>query len=289
MYNTTNYRTALGADTAQAFITKGKQRIKQFNSTVYLNHNDTFEIELFNPNQNRILAKIKLNGAYITSGGIVLRPGERVFLERFLDVDRKFVFSTYSVNGDSKEVKDAIALNGFVEIEFYSEYFPSTSTFLTNSWGNITTNTPWHYPSTVTANANANITFTSNASNAMFSSNVGGVVTDSLSFGVADMNMQSLNNDLAGGNVRGDIRKKSLSKQVETGRVEKGSVSNQQIGYTDGSFLLSPFIKINWQIKPTSVKPYTAEEIGQRFCGECGAKIKKDSFKFCPQCGTKLG
>jgi zinc-ribbon domain len=284
----TTYRTTPGVDTAQAFITKGRQRIKQFGSIVYLNDNDTFEIELFNPNQKRVLAKIKLNGSYISGGGIVLRPGERVFLERFLDENKKFVFSTYKVNGNSKEVQEAIALNGLIEIEFFSEYTPTVSSYIytTNSNGIITTGSPVYNPFTTTANV-SNATFTSNinsniSANAFYSNNnlqQSDVVADS----VGTLSLTSFN---ASDNVRS---KKTLSKEVETGRVEKGQHSSQQMAYVDGNFWYYAFTTITWQIKPTSQKPYTASEIAQRYCGECGAKIKKDSFKFCPQCGTKLG
>ena len=73
----------------EAFITKAKKRIKQFSGQVYLNDGDEYEIELFNPTQEVVLAKIKLDGNYISGGGIVLRRGERVFLERFLDSPNK--------------------------------------------------------------------------------------------------------------------------------------------------------------------------------------------------------
>ncbi|HOG38684.1 MAG TPA: hypothetical protein PLD95_04445, partial [bacterium] len=80
-----------------AFITKGRQRIKQYNDTVYLKNGDEFEIELFNPTQNKIRAEILLNDVSIGSG-IVLRPGERVFLDRYLDEPKKFKFETYNVD-----------------------------------------------------------------------------------------------------------------------------------------------------------------------------------------------
>ena len=100
----------------QSFITKGKQRLKQHIDTVYLNNGDEFEIELYNPTQNKVLAKIELNGSSIGSG-IILRPGERVFLERYLNEAKKFLFETYNVNGDNEEVQRAIAENGEIIIE----------------------------------------------------------------------------------------------------------------------------------------------------------------------------
>jgi hypothetical protein len=101
------------------------------------------------------------------------------------------------------------------------------------------------------------------------------------------MNTKSVESKLSGGNLRGAL-KKSKSAQVETGRVEKGNVSNQQMGYVEGNFWYTPFATINWQIKPTSVKPYTAAEIGQQYCDVCGTRVKKISAKFCYNCGSKL-
>ena len=84
-----NYGT--GISYPEAFITKGKQRIKQFGGTVYLKDGDNFEIEIFNPTSGHVLAKINLDGKLISYTGIVLRPGERVFLERHLDSNNKFL------------------------------------------------------------------------------------------------------------------------------------------------------------------------------------------------------
>lgn len=78
-----------------AYITKQKQRVKQYpgsedggrgftSGTVYLKDGENFEIELFNPTQEKLLATIELNGKEMGSG-IVLRSGERVFLERHLN------------------------------------------------------------------------------------------------------------------------------------------------------------------------------------------------------------
>ena len=44
-----------------AFITKEKQRLKQFGQNVYLSNGSEFELELFNPTSNTVLAKIKFN------------------------------------------------------------------------------------------------------------------------------------------------------------------------------------------------------------------------------------
>lgn len=49
-------------------------------------------------------------------GGLVLRPGERVFLDRYLAEKRKLIFNTYIVSGNSEEIARAIANNGQIEI-----------------------------------------------------------------------------------------------------------------------------------------------------------------------------
>ena len=73
-----------------AHITTGKQRLKQNGSNVYLKDGEEFEVEIFNPKSNSVLAKIKINGNYLSGGGIIVRPGQRVFLERYLNEARKF-------------------------------------------------------------------------------------------------------------------------------------------------------------------------------------------------------
>jgi hypothetical protein len=252
--NITNTWSALKRP--EAFVTKGKKRIKQFDGQVYLSNGDEYEIELFNPTQEVVLAKIKIDGNYIAGGGIVLRRGERVFLERFLDSPEKFKFSTYVVNGNNAEVQDAVKNNGYVEIEFYSEYIP------TNIWGGNT----YTYSNSGTVNGNP-ITFTTT-----------GTTSTSTFYNTS----LTSTNTLAGPNIR------SLSNKIETGTTEKGSSSDQTFQHTNKTFNSFSFWNVAWQILPTSQKQYTAEEVSVNYCGNCGAKRKKDSFKFCPHCGTKF-
>jgi len=75
-----------------AFITVNKQRLRQNGKQVYMKDQTEFEIELYNPTKEKIMATIDLNGKPISSSGIILKPGQRVFLERFLDDDRKFLY-----------------------------------------------------------------------------------------------------------------------------------------------------------------------------------------------------
>ena len=52
-----------------AYITKNKQRIKQFGQNVYLKDGSEFEIELYNPSRKTVLSKIKITGEFIAGGG----------------------------------------------------------------------------------------------------------------------------------------------------------------------------------------------------------------------------
>ena len=81
-----------------------------YNRVVFLNDNDEFQIQLFNPKSQKIAAKIYINDVAL-SNMIVLKPGERVWLERYLDKAKKFKFSTYEVDS-SAEAQNAIRNNG---------------------------------------------------------------------------------------------------------------------------------------------------------------------------------
>ena len=266
MYNITNTWSAFKRP--EAFVTKGKKRIKQFDGQVYLSDGDEYEIELFNPTQEVVLAKIKIDGDYIAGGGIVLRRGERVFLERFLDSPNKFKYSTYVVNGNNTEVQEAIANNGYVEIEFYSEYKPTFPNRTIYSGPNYTY-------SNGTVNGNP-ITFTTTGVANLTS---GTATTSTSTFYNASL---TSTNTFAGPNIR------SLSNKVETGTTEMGSGSDQTFQHTNKTFNEFSFWNVAWQILPLSQKQYTAEEVGTNYCGNCGAKRKKSSFKFCPHCGNKF-
>ena len=266
----------------QSFITKGKQRLKQHIDTVYLNNGDEFEIELFNPKSNKVLAKIEMNGNSI-GNGIILRPGERVFLERYLDEAKKFLFETYVVNGNNEEVKQAIVNNGDVVVKFFDEI--TTPTYYSGSGsGTLTINNPNIGWSTTTGTPYYGNTFTTTSTNTFYNT--------SLTSGTFSTSNTFLNNptrklktqNLATMDSLDDI---SSSKSVETGRVEKGSNSGQSFTYDNSLFYSYPTASDWWKIKPQSTKPLMKEDLVV-YCTECGSKRKKDSHKFCPHCGTKF-
>ena len=97
---------------------RGRKSIK--NGKVYLTDSEEFEIELFNPLTECVLADIKLNGQSISKTGLVLKPGQRFYLDCFIDDNKKFIFSTYEVDG-TLESLTAINNNGKLEVYFYKE------------------------------------------------------------------------------------------------------------------------------------------------------------------------
>ena len=259
----------------ESFITKGKQRLKQHENTVYMDNGDEFEIELFNPTQNKVMAEIELNGVTLKSG-IVLRPGERVFLERFLDTPEKFKFDTYFVNGNNSDVVDAISKNGKVNVKFYGQkiHFNGSSinwNTCTSSWNTFTTpTTNYFYDSQIYIPSTTTGTVTYGTTNANFTS---GIVNTSNSF----LSQSSISEPTP-------LRK---SKSLETGRVEKGSKSDQSFTYDQTTFNTYSSWTSEWYIKPKSTKPVMKEDLVV-YCTECGSKRKKDTFRYCPHCGNKF-
>jgi hypothetical protein len=256
---TQNYSFGISPN-PEAYITKGKNRIKQHNDVVYLNDGDQFEIEVFNPKTISVLAKIKINGNHISNSGLVIKPGQRIHLDRYLDEAKKFKFSTYDVSGANSEVNQAIKNNGLVEIEFYDEVVSSGFNLTgSNSTANIllgrpTWIAPYHTnnPYTVTYDTGVNLTYTA--------TNIG--LTD------------------------GNGTPKSLTK-IETGRVEKGDNSDTKLKNFSGDFSRYSTYSITWRILPNSVKPVGVNEL-RNHCSGCGIRIKKSTWKFCPSCGNEL-
>jgi hypothetical protein len=254
------YYTTTSVSKPTAHITKKKSRLKVYNGhVVFLNDKDNFEFEIHNPTQKSVLCKIKINGEYISTSGVVIRPGQRVFLERFLDTNNKFEFSTYEVK-DTSANRTAIDLNGDVRIEFYNEqtYQPNYGSTLTlRNYGTTTTGGPYY----------GDMTFTNNSSSAYFS-NTSSVVGETNTFEVPN------------------IRSVKSKKSIETGRVEKGEKSNQKFINSYNNFEYNVSHQISLKILPLGTKNKTTDDI-KHYCTECGTKTKS-KYKFCPSCGNKI-
>ena len=62
-----------------------KEYIKSNERVVYLHDNTEFQLQLFNPFSYVIGVKIKFNDYEMSKSLLVLRPGERIWLDRFID------------------------------------------------------------------------------------------------------------------------------------------------------------------------------------------------------------
>lgn len=272
----------------EAWISVSNNRQKVYGESkklVYLDDNQEFEIELYNPTQTKYLVKIQMNGKSISTTGLVIRPGQRYYLDRFIDEKRKLVFSTYSVE-TSDESKKAIALNGMVSIEFYPEEQPNYYTggyawidSTRGNWGNYG-QTYTTTPNTYTSNLTNNPVFGRNTSISSTGSSYF-VNSASLSAGTSFTTTATCN--------LGDTIVSSLSdtKSIETGRIEKGEVSKQEFGNDYGHYSYGCSSKFEYQLMPRSTKPVEVSEI-RSYCPECGTRVKKKTWKFCPSCGESL-
>ncbi len=296
---TANY----GSTEPTAFVTQGRQRVKQYNNdSVYLNKGNEFELELFNPTTSKVMAKIELNGISI-GAGIVLRPGERVFIERYLDEAKKFMFQTYEVNGNNRDVQRAIANNGDVRVLFYKEETPNYPlftggcTWTTNwpSWGDYSYPNNIGSPTFGGSDLSGTLDILKDAS-VMYSGSMDADVKSMACCDSLDFAPQSMSRSIAD-NTQSKSRSKQMkssmgrklsksAKPTETGRIDKGSVSNQSFGHDYSTFETYWTWKTEWKILPTSQKQMVSDDI-KTFCTDCGARKKRGSHKFCPNCGTK--
>ena len=260
-----------------AKIAISKNLIKEYKSsnserTVYLNDGTEFQIYLKNPYQTHLGIKISVNNKFI-GNMLVLRPGQSFWLDRFLNDNKKFLFSTYNVE-NTAEMKYATNNNGKVKIEFYHEK-EETPYFSAKIVEPLKTNFDW---------TNYDIT----CSSAMSSNEPRSTYYCST---------EDIGNLSANAATNSKLRSMSYSTSVstaktddsylETGRVEKGGVSRQEFEYCDINFDYYAFKTENILILPTSRKQIRAEETRRRYCSQCGKKVNPKD-KFCSSCGTKL-
>lgn len=271
-----------------AYIAVNKQRVKQYEDTVYLKNGTEFSVELFNPTNTKVSARIELNGKSIGQG-IIVRPGERIFLDRHIQEAKKFLFETYKVNGDSDEVQKAIENNGGLIVKFHKEkeynapYYTYGSapifSYYDNSGGtlrsvnNITT-------TNISNPINQNYCHTSNSLNISGGDFNSGIVTASCSYSSGKMGFFGLEQNQK-------TLSKTLSKEVETGIIEKGSYSDQKLKPDYTSFEHSPAWKSEWKILPESRREVVSEDLALQYCVKDGRKRRKNEA-YCPLCGTKF-
>ena len=245
---------------------KGRKSIKS--GKVFLEDKEEFEIELFNPLTVSVLADIKLNGQSISKTGLVVKPGQRIYLDCFIDDKKKFKFSTYEIE-NSGEALDATQNNGLLEVFFYKEdvitldnwkskfdriivekwypvYYPSYPVYPYYNRPSIWygTNLPTIGGSCVTTNLNNSIVGTTTTNT--YSSN-----------NLINCSYTSNVNVPYGGTTVNNL----FSNSLETGRVEKGEKSKQKFTEVDIDFEKHYIASTIIQILPESRKPVEVKEI----------------------------
>jgi len=258
-------------------------RVKIYpNNTVYLEDGQEFEIELFNPLTVSVLCIIKVQNNLISKNGLVVRPGERVYLDCFIDSRKKFKYNTYNID-DSKESKKAISFNGLIDIDFYREEVVYNQEYPNFDWSytNIgLTNTGTHTAKFQITPNNTNYNNTLNQSVGNTLSLMSGANTGGFPINGTFNSQNSL--------VQQSILSQFKSTKIETGRIESGSSSNMSFKMVNNTFEKYKMGSISYKILPLTTKPLTSDDIKQKiYCTKCGRKSKKDE-NFCPSCGSKL-
>ena len=234
---------------------KGRKQIKS--GKVFLNDEDEFEIELFNPLTVSVLADIKLNGQSVSKTGLVVKPGQRVYLDCFIDDRKKFKFSTYEIDGGLESL-DATQNNGVLEVFFYKE-----DVITLNNWQRRFDRIivekhypynpyPWYNPYTIYGSSGVS-TFTTNGSNALGTTTTSNVYNSSNNINCS----YTSHVDLPNLNVAGSLSTNS----IETGRVEKGEKSKQKFTEVDMDFEKHYIASTIIQILPESRKPAEIKQI----------------------------
>lgn len=230
-----------------------KKRGEKGEDVIYLSDKQNFAFKFFNPLKEQIGAKITLNGQ-TDDNLLVIKPGQSITLERFLNESKKMIFETYKVDKSNPTAMEAIVNNGDIKVEFFKEE-PSKPNY--DTW------------------TNTNITF-------------GGMNSCSCGTYATLGNVQGM------GSCSSNLKSKSMNmipleeNEVETGRVEKGEKSNQNLEQVEIEFKTTPFLTQFLKLMPVSqARTYTETDI-KSYCPSCRYRVRNQSWVYCPKCATKL-
>ena len=292
-----------------AKVAVNKSLLKEYNNSdqnervVYLNNGDDFQIQLFNPERTTIGAEVYVNGEKL-SGILVLKPGERIWLERFTDRAVKFKFSTYNVeDGYSEEVHNAIADNGVITVKFFKErkksywWYDNTSNLIKKvSYDDLVYTTSTDASKYRNDINTANSVVVNSAMNNLlkpestyskectckFTSTLEADSISSYSCG-SSMNEKSFKDSYGNLNLSNSAE---TGNTIETGRISEGGYSSQKFNNVNIDFEYCPFRTEVIKILPVSRKPYNSSDLNKIYCTECGRRLNP-KYKFCPYCGTR--
>lgn len=282
-----------------AKLAKNKSLLKEYKTsfcdrTVYLKDGDEFQFQLFNPEREEIAVRISIESTQL-SHDIILRPGERIWIERYTDTPKKFRFNTYYVNGNNKEVKEAIADNGDIRIQFFHKQKKVNTPIWINNGPNIT----WTYLNAPAYDWKDYTITCDNASTGSVKTNLNSINSIS-ALNLSDENYSlKLDNScittsdcssvlyVSPANSCAATNVEETTRGLETGRVMEGGHSNQKFDTVNMDFEYCAFRTETIKILPESRKPYNANDLRKLYCSNCGRKLNT-KYKYCPYCGSKI-
>ena len=269
-------------------IAVNKSLLKEYQTsygrTVYLEKDSEFQIKLFNPTTETIAADIFVNGKSLGEK-IIIRPGQLIWLERYLDEAKKFRFDTYEVEANVEEVKQAIRNNGDIKVKFYKEKqsYNWTREFNDAYYGKTEINSALNWYNAY------NSCSTENINNISLKPIVGTINYCPCDYSISS-DMTSINATVSSYSTSPNSykdKKGETTQPTETGRVEKGGYSNQRFDTINLDIESWAFATEEIKLLPKSQKPVYKEDLEKLYCPECGRKVKT-KFKYCPFCGEKL-
>jgi Zn finger protein HypA/HybF involved in hydrogenase expression len=304
-------------------ITKNKNELKVYQGNqIYLNHGDNFELKFFNPLNYKIGIEILFNGIRKGDNYLVLNPGQDITLDRFLDEQRKMLFETYTVDGNNKAAVKAIEQNGLITFNFYKEYHNTNNVNDVKVNYNFPPE-PYNYSKGNVRSKGSNGTkgfngtngtggsqqFGSLNTNSRIYSSTPGVYTQDFSSDIGSgtlslSNITSTSTNVSNLSSANSTFTSSLPFQqdyifpssagpaqkidtIETGRVEKGELSSQNLRQVNAQFQSEAFHSVSYKLLPYSAKSVEITEV-RHYCTSCGYRLRKESWKFCPRCGDKI-
>jgi len=232
---------------------------------IFMKGNTEFQFEIFNPLTKKIAVDIQFNDIDKGSSLLVVRPGERIWLDCELKNKKKFIFETYCVD-NTKESLEAIRNNGNIIIKIYLESEKNTVNYSDCILRNdifkpaqypLPTNPYPYYPfkpfgpiyGNGTDNTGNNISYQSNYTS--------------------------------------EVKQKIVMDGIETGIISEGKDSNTKFENNNTEFEMQWHYIFKYKLLPISTKTfYTLKDL-KLTCQMCNRKQKKGEI-YCPKCGKKF-
>ena len=283
-----------------AILHKGNELKLYQGNQVYLNDGDNFELRFFNPLPEKIGIEILFNSIKKGDAYLVLNPGQDIVLDRFIDEQRKMLFETYVVDGNNEAAVKAIEQNGVITFNFHKEKnsyrnyqndvkvnynFPPKPHTSKKCYPTYYGTVPSATCGTTTINVSNTIPFQNDYyfASSNFASSNDSTLSSINSIDYSEYSAENTKNSID----YNDYIKEIFASTIETGRIEKGEISNQTLKGVNLNFESIAFHTITYKIMPISTLNRNIGEIRQ-YCKKCRYRLRKSSWDFCPSCGERI-